>query len=129
MLSAPVTLHALIACLTAIPWSIRSHHLSKPLTGRIADFVVEKPMVLGHETAGIVAAVGPEVEDLQVGDRVCIEPGETCRKCDTCKLGQYNLCKVIKFAATPPTDGTLAGYVSRLILLQKWALKRQNPEE
>lgn len=70
-------------------------------------------MVLGHETAGIVAAVGPEVEDLQVGDRVCIEPGETCRKCDTCKLGQYNLCKVIKFAATPPTDGTLAGYVSR----------------
>jgi D-xylulose reductase len=87
--------------------------------GRIADFVVEKPMVLGHETAGFVVAVGHDVEDLKVGDRVCMEPGETCRKCATCKEGKYNLCKRIKFAATPPTDGTLAGYVRPWTILSR----------
>lgn len=94
--------------------------------GRIADFIVDKPMVLGHETSGIVFAVGTEVEDLKPGDRVCVEPGETCRKCSPCKAGRYNLCKKMKFAATPPTDGTLCGYVSnvyyrhRLILRLNW---------
>lgn len=71
-------------------------------------------MVLGHETSGIVFAVGSEVEELEPGDRVCVEPGETCRKCSPCKAGRYNLCKKMKFAATPPTDGTLCGYVSNV---------------
>lgn len=37
--------------------------------GRIADYVVDSPMVLGHETSGYVVAVGPDVEDLKAGDR------------------------------------------------------------
>ena len=43
--------------------------------GRIGPFVVKSPMVLGHEAAGIVTAVGDEVLDLSPGDRVCMEPG------------------------------------------------------
>jgi D-xylulose reductase len=78
--------------------------------GRIGDFVVEKPMVLGHESAGVVSKVGPNVKHLKPGDRVAMEPGATCRRCDACKSGRYNLCPDIIFAATPPYDGTLARY-------------------
>ncbi|KAH9938211.1 xylitol dehydrogenase [Fomitopsis serialis] len=80
------------------------------VAGRIGHFVVEKPMVLGHESAGIVSKVGPAVKDLKVGDRVAMEPGATCRKCDACKSGRYELCPDMIFAATPPYDGTLARY-------------------
>ncbi|TBU32833.1 xylitol dehydrogenase [Dichomitus squalens] len=78
--------------------------------GRIGDFIVENPMVLGHESAGVVHKVGSKVADLKPGDRVAMEPGATCRKCDACKRGRYELCPDIIFAATPPYDGTLARY-------------------
>ncbi|CAA7259867.1 unnamed protein product [Cyclocybe aegerita] len=78
--------------------------------GRIGDFVVENPMVLGHESSGIVAKVGPKVKNVKVGDRVAMEPGATCRVCDSCKSGRYELCPDIVFAATPPYDGTLGRY-------------------
>ncbi|KAF5333075.1 hypothetical protein D9611_002419 [Ephemerocybe angulata] len=78
--------------------------------GRIGDFVVKAPMVLGHESSGIVYKVGPKVKHLKVGDRVAMEPGATCRACDACKSGKYELCPDIVFAATPPYDGTLARY-------------------
>jgi D-xylulose reductase len=78
--------------------------------GRIAHFVVEKPMVLGHESSGIIKEVGPGVKDLKVGDRVAMEPGQPCRHCVRCKDGKYNLCPDMAFAATPPYDGTLCRY-------------------
>jgi len=67
-------------------------------------------MVLGHESAGIVSKVGPNVRHLQVGDRVAMEPGAICKKCELCKAGRYELCPDIVFAATPPNDGTLGRY-------------------
>ncbi|KAJ6276658.1 chaperonin 10-like protein [Bipolaris maydis] len=78
--------------------------------GRIGHFVVEKPMVLGHESAGIVHKVGDKVKGLKVGDEVAMEPGVPCRRCVRCKEGKYNLCPDMAFAATPPYDGTLARY-------------------
>lgn len=78
--------------------------------GSIGDFVLKDPMVLGHESSGIISKVGPEVTTLKVGDRVAMEPGIPCRRCDPCKAGKYNLCVNMAFAATPPNDGTLAKY-------------------
>jgi D-xylulose reductase len=69
-------------------------------------------MVLGHESSGIVTAVGDAVKTLKVGDRVAMEPGVPCRRCVRCKEGKYNLCPDMAFAATPPYDGTLAKYYS-----------------
>lgn len=80
--------------------------------GAIGHFVVRSPMVLGHESSGIITAVGDEVKGLKVGDRVAMEPGVPCRRCVRCKDGKYNLCADMAFAATPPFDGTLAKYYS-----------------
>ncbi|BGP36485.1 hypothetical protein JCM10450v2_000385 [Rhodotorula kratochvilovae] len=77
---------------------------------KIGDFVVESPMVLGHETAAVVVKVGSNVKNIQPGDRVALEPGRSCRMCHDCKRGHYELCPQMVFAATPPYDGTLAGY-------------------
>jgi len=43
--------------------------------GRIGPFVVNAPMVLGHEASGVVLATGKNVTHLSIGDRVCMEPG------------------------------------------------------
>jgi L-iditol 2-dehydrogenase len=76
--------------------------------GRIGQFVVRAPLVLGHEAAGVVTAVGPGVAHLAPGDRVAIEPGVPCRRCAACRGGRYNLCPDVRFLATPPVDGSLA---------------------
>lgn len=75
--------------------------------GKIGPFVVEAPMVLGHEAAGTVAEVGPEVTDLSVGDRVCMEPGIPKMTSRAAKLGVYNVDPDVRFWATPPVHGCL----------------------
>ncbi|MGP5364345.1 NAD(P)-dependent alcohol dehydrogenase [Brachybacterium tyrofermentans] len=75
--------------------------------GYIGDWVVDGPLILGHEAAGTVIAVGDEVTTVQVGDRVAIEPGTPCRQCHECMAGRYHLCPDFIFLATPPYDGAL----------------------
>ncbi|KAJ4825672.1 hypothetical protein Tsubulata_051392 [Turnera subulata] len=67
--------------------------------------------IFGHECAGIIEEVGSEVKSLQVGDRVALEPGISCRRCNLCKGGRYNLCPEMKFFGSPPTNGSLANKV------------------
>ncbi len=80
--------------------------------GRIGDFVVEFPFVLGHEAGGEVVEIGSRVADLKVGDRVAVEPGIPCGTCEACKEGKYNLCPDVRFWAAPPVNGCLQEYVS-----------------
>ncbi|GIP15927.1 sorbitol dehydrogenase [Paenibacillus montaniterrae] len=80
--------------------------------GKIGRYVVEKPIILGHELAGEVVAIGEAVKHVQVGDRVAVEPGVTCGRCEYCKAGRYNLCPDVVFMATPPVDGAWAEYVA-----------------
>jgi L-iditol 2-dehydrogenase len=79
--------------------------------GRIGPFVVDSPLILGHESAGRVAAVGEGVTKHAVGDRVTLEPGVPCGRCEQCRAGRYNLCPDVVFFATPPVDGAFADYV------------------
>ncbi|ODV92420.1 hypothetical protein CANCADRAFT_86620 [Tortispora caseinolytica NRRL Y-17796] len=78
--------------------------------GGIGDFIVKEPMVLGHESAGKVVKLGDSVTTLAVGDRVALEPGVPGRYSKWTKSGRYNLDDDMKFAATPPYDGTLCKY-------------------
>lgn len=75
--------------------------------GYIGDWVVDGPIILGHEAAGVVTAVGSDVTQVSVGDRVAIEPGTPCRDCRDCMAGRYHLCPDLRFLATPPYDGAL----------------------
>lgn len=75
--------------------------------GRIGDFVVNAPMVLGHEGSGIVSEVGSAVTHLKVGDRVCMEPGIPDLTSRASKLGIYNVDPAVTFWATPPVHGIL----------------------
>uniref|UniRef100_A0A2K6URB8 Sorbitol dehydrogenase n=1 Tax=Saimiri boliviensis boliviensis TaxID=39432 RepID=A0A2K6URB8_SAIBB len=78
--------------------------------GRIGDFIVKKPMVLGHEASGRVVKVGSLVKHLKPGDRVAIEPGAPRETDEFCKIGRYNLSPTIFFCATPPDDGNLCRF-------------------
>ncbi len=80
--------------------------------GRIGSFVVQKPLVLGHEPAGVIVDVGSEVSRGRIGTRVAIEPGVPDGECEQCRAGRYNLCPNIVFFGTPPIDGAFAQYVS-----------------
>ncbi|RWZ58530.1 NAD(P)-dependent alcohol dehydrogenase [Labedella populi] len=80
--------------------------------GRIGDFVVDEPLILGHEAAGIIVDVGEDVPSSRIGERVSIEPQRACRVCSQCKHGRYNLCVNMEFYATPPIDGAFAEFVA-----------------
>jgi D-xylulose reductase len=75
--------------------------------GRIGPFVVDAPMILGHEAAGTVTEVGSQVTHLSEGDRVCMEPGVPDPSSKASRLGMYNLDPAVRFWATPPIHGVL----------------------
>lgn len=68
-------------------------------------------MTLGHESAGVVTALGSNVKDLAVGDKVALEVGLPCKECSLCKEGRYNICKSLRFRSSaksfPHFQGTL----------------------
>ncbi len=75
--------------------------------GRIGPFVVNSPMILGHEASGAVLEVGAEVTSLKAGDRVCMEPGIPDPNSRATRLGMYNVDPAVRFWATPPVHGIL----------------------
>ena len=75
--------------------------------GRIGPFVVNEPMILGHEASGTVIETGAEVTTLKVGDRVCMEPGIPDPNSRATRLGMYNIDPAVRFWATPPVHGIL----------------------
>lgn len=79
--------------------------------GRIGDFVVEKPLVLGHEPSGVVVGRGERAHRHEIGQRVSLEPGVPCSACAQCSAGRYNLCPRMRFFGTPPVDGAFCEYV------------------
>jgi L-iditol 2-dehydrogenase len=79
--------------------------------GRIGDFVVQSPLVLGHEPSGTVIATGPQANRHPLGQRVSLEPGVPDFTCPQCRAGRYNLCPQMRFFGTPPIDGAFCEYV------------------
>lgn len=79
--------------------------------GRIGRFVVNEPMVLGHEAAGTVVEVGEGVTHLKADDRVCMEPGIPDPNSKASRLGMYNVDPAVTFWATPPIHGVLTPFV------------------
>ena len=80
--------------------------------GRIGEFVVDAPLVLGHEAGGTIVAVGIGVADDRIGQRVSIEPQRPDPDTAETRSGRYNLCPHMRFYATPPVDGAFCEYVT-----------------
>lgn len=79
---------------------------------RAGDFVVDAPLILGHEVSGRIVAVGEGVDPARLGNRVAVEPQRPCHMCSQCLAGRYNLCPNMRFYATPPVDGAFARFVT-----------------
>jgi (R,R)-butanediol dehydrogenase / meso-butanediol dehydrogenase / diacetyl reductase len=84
-----------------------------PITTRVTPHpltAVKNPVILGHELCGEVVDVGAGVEDLDLGDRVAVEPVETCGHCLYCTSGQYNHCGLLAFHGYNRNGGGLAQF-------------------
>ena len=77
--------------------------------GRVGNFALEEPLILGHEIAGTVSEVGAAVTDLRPGQPVAINPNLPCLDCENCLAGRTNLCREMVFfgsaAVTPHIQG------------------------
>lgn len=74
--------------------------------GGIGDAHLERPLVLGHEFAGVIAS------GERVGERVAIDPAISCGFCGNCVGGNPNLCLNLCFAGHGSTDGALRDYLN-----------------
>ncbi|EAQ90020.1 hypothetical protein CHGG_06639 [Chaetomium globosum CBS 148.51] len=78
---------------------------------RNGDILVREPLTLGHESSGVVTAVGSAVKSLRVGDHVALEVGQPCGNCELCQGNRYNICREMKFRSSakayPHAQGTL----------------------
>jgi L-iditol 2-dehydrogenase len=80
--------------------------------GRVGSFVVDGPLVLGHEAAGTIVGVGDSVDPGRIGQRVSIEPQRPDPDSAETRRGDYHLCPHMEFFATPPIDGAFCDYVT-----------------
>src|SRR3990172_11356414 len=62
------------------------------LDPKIGDTALKAPLILGHEFAGTVEAVGDASVSLRTGDIVAVDPAQPCGSCELCRRGHPNLC-------------------------------------
>jgi L-iditol 2-dehydrogenase len=85
------------------------HHF---IDGHIGDQDSVYPMVLGHEPAGVITALGQGVTGWAVGDRVACEPPIYCYHCEWCLKGRHNLCEHVTFMSNPGVPGFFRDHVT-----------------
>jgi L-iditol 2-dehydrogenase len=83
---------------------------------RIGDTPLEGPLVLGHEFAGVVEAVGPgaldgEFRPIAPGTGVAVDPAQPCGRCELCERGHPNLCENLRFCGLYPDPGALCEWM------------------
>ena len=83
-----------------------------PITG------AEVPVVMGHEFAGVVSAVGAGVTNVREGDKVAVEPYYVCGECAACAAGRYNICRKLGFVGLAGDQG---GFAEKCVVDSRWA--------
>jgi L-idonate 5-dehydrogenase len=84
--------------------------------GRVGDFAVREPMVLGHEVVGHIAALGPGAGGPAAGTAVAVHPATPCGVCHECAGGRRNICAHTRYlgsaAHTPHVQGGFAQVIN-----------------
>jgi L-idonate 5-dehydrogenase len=79
---------------------------------------IQEPMVLGHEVAGTVAAVAPDVTSLKIGDRVAVNPSRPCAACKYCLEGLPNQCLEMRYYGSAMRMPHVQGAFRNVLLCQ-----------
>lgn len=81
---------------------------------------VREPMILGHEVAGTIKALGAGVSNLVVGDRVAVSPSRPCNACDYCLKGQQNHCLNMRFYGSAMPMPHIQGAFRERLVAEQW---------
>ncbi len=83
--------------------------------GRNGSFVVREPLIPGHEASATVAAIGPGVTRVKVGDKVAVSPSHACGRCDYCREGREHLCRNMRFLGSASLFPHVQGMFQRIL--------------
>ncbi|WFR99390.1 L-idonate 5-dehydrogenase [Rhizobium tumorigenes] len=81
---------------------------------------LREPMILGHEIAGTINAIGEGVTDLSVGDRVAVSPSRPCNHCRYCLKGQQNQCLNMQFYGSAMPMPHIQGGFRQQLVAESW---------
>lgn len=87
--------------------------------GCVGDFAVREPLVLGHEVAGTVVAVGEGVTAVATGSRVAVNPSRPCLQCNFCRGGRSNLCRNMRFFGSAAVWPHVQGAFSERLIVRE----------
>ena len=90
--------------------------LSYYFKGRVGDFALKEPMILGHEVAGDVVEIGGDVKNLSIGASVAVNPSRPCLACPDCLNGRSNLCREMLFYGSAARRPHVQGAFSDLAI-------------
>jgi L-idonate 5-dehydrogenase len=93
--------------------------LSYFFKGRVGDFPVSEPLILGHEVAGEVTEVGREVTRVGPGDRIAVDPSRPCLVCPACRGGRSNLCRDMRFLGSAAVVPHVQGAFSETLVVRE----------
>ena len=84
--------------------------------GYCGNFIPKRPFALGHEFAGVIVSIGSQVEGLNVGDEVAVDPSMPCGSCKYCKSGHYNLCTSMRYFGSASCDPHIDGAMGQFLV-------------
>ncbi len=79
---------------------------------------LREPMILGHEVAGHIAALGDGVHGLEVGELVAVSPSRPCGSCTYCAQGAQNHCLNMRFYGSAMPFPHIQGAFSELLVAE-----------
>lgn len=88
--------------------------------GGIGAIRLREPMILGHEVAGTITALGASVSGLVIGDRVAVSPSRPCNACDYCLQGLQNHCLYMRFYGSAMPMPHIQGAFRQKLVAQGW---------
>ncbi len=88
--------------------------------GGFGTIRLREPMILGHEIAGTIKALGSGVSGLAVGDRVAVSPSRPCNACDYCLKGQQNHCLNMRFYGSAMPMPHIQGAFRQRLVVESW---------